>query len=250
MAKQKRKIIEINEELCNGCGQCVPSCAEGALAIIDGKAKVVKDMFCDGLGACLGDCPTGALKIVEREADPFDEEAAMEHVRRTREEKPSGGCPGSALHSFAPAGGACPGSALHAFVPEAQTASASDGPAEQNSLGHWPVKIRLVPAHAPFLNGANLVVAADCTAVAVKDFHDRFVPGNVVMIGCPKFDPDDYAAKFEELFSNANIKSVTVVRMEVPCCQGIVGAVRKGLEASGKRLPYQEIVVGRQGELS
>lgn len=247
-----RKIIEIDEDKCTGCGQCVPACAEGAIEIIGGKAKVVKDMYCDGLGACLGHCPEDALKIIEREAEPFDEEAAMEYVRQKQAEQnqaPAGGCPGAALADFtaqsAPAG--CPGSGLAAFTIE--NAAAAPQVASPSSLGHWPVKIRLMPVDAPALQGANLVIAADCAAVAHPDFHKRFVPGAVVLIGCPKFDLDaDYPGRFTGLFSSVRPNSVTVVRMEVPCCGGLPHAVKQGLAASGANIPYREIVIGRRGE--
>ncbi|NJB67712.1 NAD-dependent dihydropyrimidine dehydrogenase PreA subunit [Desulfobaculum xiamenense] len=247
MAAIIRKIIEIDEELCNGCGQCVPACAEGALSIVNGKARVVRDMFCDGLGACLGECPTGALRIIEREADPFDEEAAMAHVERTRVAA-GGGCPGTALRTFAPHGGGCPGSAMATFDAASGAASA-DAPSRVGDLMHWPVQIRLIPPHAPFLNGADLIVAADCAPVAMPDFHARFVGGNAVMIGCPKFDDAGYVERFRQLFSTADVRSVTVVRMEVPCCQGLPVAVREGLRQSGRDVPYREVVVGRRGDI-
>lgn len=245
-----RKIIEIDEAKCNGCGNCVPACAEGAIEIIDGKAKVVKDMYCDGLGACLGHCPEDALKIVEREAEPFDEEAAMEYVRQKEaaQEKSQpgnkpGGCPGAALSNL----GGCPGSGLASFKAEPKTSGSNKE--TTSSLGHWPVKIRLMPVDAPVLNGADLIIAADCAAVAHPDFHRAFVPGAVVLIGCPKFDADaDYPNRFAELFASSNPASVTVVRMEVPCCGGLPYAVQNGLSASGSDVPYREVIVGRSGE--
>jgi len=248
-----RKIIKIDEELCNGCGQCVPSCAEGALAIVDGKAKVVKDSYCDGLGACLGECPTGALTIIEREADEFDEDAAMAYVAATRGPGAAhghgaahgGGCPGSAMASFRLQGGGCPGSGMASFTPGATRGEAS-GPAP-SLLGHWPVQIRLIPPDAPFLRGADLVIAADCAAVAYPDFHREFVGGKAVMMGCPKFD-EDYAPRLAEVFKRSGVASVTVVRMEVPCCLGIAEAARRALAASGRDdLPFKEIIIGRQG---
>lgn len=236
-----RKIIEIDEEKCTGCGQCVPACAEGAIEIVGGKAKVVRDMYCDGLGACIGHCPEGALTITEREAEPFDEEAAMEYVRKKKAEKKKEkplacGCPGSAMADFRPG---------RAFAPGREAADS------ESTLGHWPVKIRLMPVDAPVLDGADLVIAADCAAVAHPDFHRTYTPGSVVLIGCPKFDTDaDYAGRFAELFTKANPRSVTVVRMEVPCCGGLPYAVRLGLAASGSGIPCREIVIGRQGETS
>lgn len=257
--KIMRKIIEIDEELCNGCGECVPSCAEGALAIVDGKAKVVKDSYCDGLGACLGECPTGALTIVEREADEFDEEAAMAYVAATRGEAAahgahaaaadpapaSGGCPGAAMAAFKAPGGGCPGSGMASFKPEG--ARDEDAGAAPSLLGHWPVQIRLIPPDAPFLRGAHLVIAADCAAVAYPDFHREFVGGKAVMMGCPKFD-EDYTARLAEVFKRSGVASVTVVRMEVPCCLGIAEAARRALAASGREdLTLEEVVIGRQG---
>ncbi|MCK9239507.1 4Fe-4S binding protein [Desulfocurvus sp.] len=252
MTREYRKIIEIDEELCNGCGQCVPSCAEGALAIVDGKARVVRDSFCDGLGACLGECPTGALRIVEREAEPFDEAAALAHVAAgggapAHGHAPGGGCPGAAAMSLRPGGG-CPGAAPARLAPAA-SAGADDAP--PSLLGHWPVQIRLVPPDAPFLRGAELVIAADCAAVAHPDFHRRFVGGNVVLLGCPKFDGDaDYPRRLAELFARSGVRGVTVVRMEVPCCAGLPAAVRQGLAASGRTdLPLREVVVARDGAI-
>lgn len=253
MVKIFRKIIEIDEELCNGCGQCIPSCAEGALAIVDGKAKVVKDMFCDGLGACLGECPTGALKIIEREAEEFDEAAAMEHVAAMNgapEAPRHGGCPGSAVADFTKPAGGCPGAGLASFAAAKGSAPRQDDAPPASSLGHWPVQIRLIPPHAPFLNGADLVIAADCAPVALPDFHSRFVRGNVVMIGCPKFDDAGYAERFAEILETADVRSVTVVRMEVPCCQGLPAAVREGIRLAESNVLYREVVIGRQGSLT
>ncbi|BBD06732.1 ATP-binding protein [Desulfovibrio ferrophilus] len=241
-----RKIIEIDEELCNGCGECVPSCAEGALEIIEGKAKVVKDRYCDGLGACLGECPTGALQIIEREADEFDEEAAMAYVASKQSvAKPAGGCPGAAMAAFNPQAGGCPGSGMASF--DKTSAAADTGGPSPSQLGHWPVQIKLIPPDAPFLRGADLVIAADCTAVAYPDFHREFVGGKTVMMGCPKFD-GDYAARLADVFRHSGVRSVTVVRMEVPCCLGIAEAARRGLAASGRDdLEIREVIIGRQG---
>lgn len=233
--KRIRKIIEIDEESCNGCGQCVPSCAEGALEVVDGKARVVRDMYCDGLGACLGECPTGALRIIEREADEFDEEAAMAYVAARGGEapaapaRPAGGCPGAGMATFAPAAPAAPGEASPSL------------------LGHWPVQIRLAPPDAPFLRGKRLVLAADCAAVAHPDFHRDFVGGNAVLMGCPKFD-GDYAERLAALFRYSGVAEVVVARMEVPCCMGLADAARRAHSACGRDdLELTEIVVGRQG---
>lgn len=239
--KVLRKIIEIDEELCDGCGQCVPSCAEGALEIIDGKARVVRDMYCDGLGACLGECPTGALRIIEREAEEFDEEAAMAYVASKQQADA-----GAAAPHAAPRGG-CPGAGMATFVPAAaQSGEAEDSPSQ---LGHWPVQIKLSPPDAPFLRGKHLVLAADCTAVAHPDFHRTFVGGNAVLMGCPKFD-GDYAERLAALFKFSGITGVSVVRMEVPCCTGLAEAARRAHAACGRDdLPIKEVIVGRQGRV-
>jgi NAD-dependent dihydropyrimidine dehydrogenase PreA subunit len=241
--KIKRKIIQIDENKCTGCGLCVPSCAEGALQIINGKARVVADKFCDGLGACLGECPEGALKIIEREAEDFDEKAVEEHLhaqarKPAQQLPPSGGCPSARLQMFAPAS-----PCQEANVPKTQ----DGGP---SALTHWPVQIRLVPPSAPFLKGADLLVAADCTPIAYPNFHRDFLSGKVVMVGCPKFDDvQDYVRKFAEIFNVAGIKSVDVVTMEVPCCQGLPLVVKKGLELSGKKVPLQQIIISTRGDL-
>ncbi|WDP90674.1 MAG: 4Fe-4S binding protein [Desulfobacter sp.] len=238
--KVMRKIIEIDEEKCDGCGNCVPSCAEGAIRIIDGKAKVVADKYCDGLGACLGDCPQGALALVEREADEFDEEAVEEMLKaQGAEEKsaPVGGCPSAAIKTFPMAG---PGLAGGKEI-------ASGGP---SALGHWPVQIRLVPAGAPFLRGADLLIAADCVPVAYPSFHADFLKGKAVMIGCPKFDDAQaYVDKLADVFAESGIKSVTTVVMEVPCCSGMAGIIKKALEKSGMDIPFKEVTVSARGEI-
>lgn len=237
-----RKIVEINEELCDGCGQCVLSCAEGAIEIIDGKAKIVKDSYCDGLGACLGECPQGALKIIEREADEFDPEAVEEYLKgKEQQEKAAAGpmpcgCPSSHIQVFDAA-------SKNANLPAFQTGGSS-------ALTHWPVQIRLVPAKAPFLKEAHLLVAADCTPVAYPNFHRDFVQGRVVLLGCPKFDDaNEYVKKFAEIFKTANIQSVTVLDMEVPCCSALPAIIKKGMEASGKTIPMEEVTVSIRGEV-
>jgi len=230
--KINRKIIEIDEELCDGCGQCVPSCAEGALRIVDGKARLVGDLYCDGLGACLGECPTGALRITEREADEFDEEA-VEKLLQSEASEPT---PES---ETLPCG--CPSTQLKSFMPATSCQKANE-PIETESvdseLCHWPVQIRLVPPTAPFLKRADLLVAADCTPVAYPNFHRDFLQGKAVMVGCPKFDDTEaYVQKFADIFKTADIKSVTVVVMEVPCCQGLPFIVEKGMEMAGQKHP-------------
>jgi len=243
-----RKIIEIDEEKCDGCGNCIPSCAEGALAIVDGKARIVKDLYCDGLGACLGHCPQGALKIIEREAVDFDEAAAHAHVARMKAEaeKPATlgcGCPGSAMMSLKPAAKAktsSPCACMGGDEPEAQA----------SALTHWPVKIKLVPPQAPFLRGADLVVAADCAPVALAGFNPNVLEGKVVMIGCPKFDDvDAYLAKFQEIFAVSGVASVTVLRMEVPCCTGLSGLVHEAARRAGSSVKIKDVVITRNGDM-
>ncbi|MFH1349939.1 MAG: 4Fe-4S binding protein [Pseudomonadota bacterium] len=243
--KMNRKIIEINEELCDGCGQCVPSCAEGAIEIVDGKARLAAEVYCDGLGACLGECPNGALCIVERDADEFDEEAVEEHLHSKSHQEGSQeatmacGCPSSHLQTFIPS---MP--CEEANKPAVQTGAA------QSALTHWPVQIRLVPPTAPFLKGADLLVVADCTPVAYPNFHRDFLKGKVVMVGCPKFDNvNEYIQKFSDIFKAADIKSITVVVMEVPCCQGLPIIVEKGMEMSGKKIPVEKVVVSARGHI-
>jgi Fe-S-cluster-containing hydrogenase component 2 len=245
--KVMRKIIEIDEELCDGCGQCAIACAEGAIAIIDEKARLVSEIYCDGLGACLGECPQGAIRMIEREADDFDPEAVEQYLKA--KESASGK---AELHIPS----ACPSSRLQVFHPrpsDQQTtrAGAADlQPAGASALSHWPLQIRLVPAHAPFLKGADLLVAADCTPFAYPEFHRDFLKGKVVLIGCPKFDDvPHYVQRFTEIFSSAGIRSVTILVMEVPCCSGLPMIVRKGMAAAGKEIPTEEIVISAQGEI-
>ena len=242
--KIERKIIKIDEELCDGCGQCVPSCAEGAIEIVDGKARLVAEKYCDGLGACLGECPNGALTIVEQEAEEFDEEAVEEylsskaHVKSVEETTMACGCPSSQIQSFVPSE-----SCQEANKPVVQNNAVS-------ALFHWPVQIRLVPPTAPYLKGADLLVSADCTPIAYPNFHQDFMKGKVVMIGCPKFDDiQEYIQKFADIFSKAKIKSVTVAVMEVPCCEGLPVIVGKGMEMAGKEIPMEKVVISSRGEV-
>ena len=241
--KVSRKIIEIDEELCDGCGQCVPSCAEGALEIVDGKAKVVADKFCDGLGACLGECPTGALRIIEREADEFDEEAVEAFLAKkeiaAENQDIACGCPSTKIQTFVPI----------ESHPETQI-SPPVGAGSESTLSHWPVQIRLIPPKAPFLKGADLLVLADCVSVAYANLHKDFMKGKVVMMGCPKFDDaQSYIDKFAEIFKTAGINSITTVYMEVPCCSGLPMIVNKGLEASGKTIPMTDILISTRGKV-
>lgn len=241
--KVKRKIIQIDEEKCNGCGLCVPSCAEGALQIVNGKARLVAEKFCDGLGACLGECPQDALHIIEREAEDFDEKAVEEYLHaKTASLTPE---------PLSMAAG-CPSTQVQTFIPSlaSEEANLPGYFAQRTALTHWPVQIRLVPSTAPFLKGADLLVAADCTPIAYPNFHQDFISHKVVMIGCPKFDEvQDYVEKFTEIFKSAGVKSITVVTMEVPCCQGLPIIVRKGLELSGQKIPLEHIVISTRGEI-
>ena len=241
----QRKIIEIDEELCDGCGQCVIACAEGALRIIDGKARVISDNLCDGIGACIGDCPQGALKIVEREAEEFDPEAVEEHLSRLEAEaRPN--------EAASASGCGCPSAQIQSFDSFASGGTGRrSAPAEnagESRLSHWPVQIRLVPADAPFLKGADLLVLADCVAVAYPALHAELLEGRAVMMGCPKFDDvESYAAKFADVIRQAGLNSITVVTMEVPCCSSLPGIVKKGMSAAGREVPYREMVISQRG---
>jgi len=239
-AKVKRRIIEIDEEKCDGCGQCVPSCAEGAIQIVDGKARLVSEKYCDGLGACLGECPNDALRVVEREAEDFDETAVEEHLQ-SREAAVEGatmacGCPSAHIQSFA--------------SPASREGVSRPVEGGVSTLSHWPVQIRLVPPTAPFLKGADLLVAADCAPVAYPDFHQDFLKGKVILVGCPKLDDaEDYVQRFADIFRSADIKSVTVVAMEVPCCQALPVIVKKGMESAGRKIPIDQVTIGIRGDV-
>ena len=241
--KVKRKIIEINEELCDGCGQCVIACAEGAIKIINGKAKVISDNLCDGLGACIGDCPQGALKIIERVTDEFDEDAVEKHLEQQEKMEP--------IPETLPCG--CPSTQIQDFTTETSCQVANKPvslSSEESALSHWPVQIRLVPPNAPFLKGADLLVAADCVPVAYPALHNDFLKGRVVMIGCPKFDDkESYVEKFAEIFKTAGIKSITCLIMEVPCCSGLPGILSKGMEKAGTTIPLKKVVISNRGKI-
>lgn len=225
-----RKIIEIDEEKCVGCGACAEACHEGAIAMVDGKAKLMRDDYCDGLGDCLPTCPTGAISFVEREADAYDE-AAVLAAKAKQEEKLPCGCPGSAAK------------AIHRQ--EAPTVCAS----QQSQLRQWPVQIKLAPVNAPWFDGAKLLVAADCTAYAYANFHQDFIKDHVTLVGCPKLDSVDYSEKLTEILKHNHIRSVTVVRMEVPCCGGIENAVKKALQVSGKFIPWNVVTISTDGRI-
>jgi len=222
-----RDIVQIDEELCNGCGLCIPNCAEGALKIVDGKARLVSDVYCDGLGACLGNCPQGAISIIEREAEDFDEEAVHTHL--AHQHTLECGCPSTAVQTL-----------------EARAEPAARG----SALGHWPVQLNLVPVEAPFFKGADLLVVADCVPVAYPDLHGTLLPGRSVVVGCPKFDDaQGYAEKLGEILRRNEVKTVTVAHMEVPCCSGLSWVVNKAVEASGKQIPVERRVITVSGEI-
>ncbi|MHB1350345.1 MAG: ATP-binding protein [Desulfobulbaceae bacterium] len=232
-----RKIIEIDDELCTGCGECVPDCAEGSLAIIDGKARLVADKLCDGLGACLKSCPTGALTIVEREADEFDEKAVEEYLHR---------------HKQAPkmVAGGCPSAQLKTFAAPSCAAANQPGTLTDSALSHWPVQIRLVPAAAPFLENCDLLIAADCTAAAYAEMHRDFIKGRVVLMGCPKFDDAQlYVDRFTDILRQRRIQSITVVIMEVPCCSGMLQIIKQARDKAGSQVPVRQVVISVQGRI-
>lgn len=226
-----RKIIKIDEEKCNGCGACVSACHEGAIGLVDGKAKLMRDDYCDGLGDCLPSCPTGAISFEPREAADYNEKAVMENRLKKHGIAHHGGCPGSKLSRI-----------MHGH------GSHTDIKAESR-LSQWPVQIKLVPVNAPYFDGADLLIAADCTAFAYGNFHNDFIKDKITLIGCPKLDSVDYSEKLTAILAVNDIKSVTVVRMEVPCCGGIQTAVQKALDASGKNVPLNVTVISTDGKI-
>ena len=228
-----RKIIKIDEEKCNGCGACAKACHEGAIEMINGKAKLTRENYCDGLGDCLPACPTGAISFEMREAPAYDE-AAVEKAKLAKQAKPL------------PCG--CPGTHAKAIKREAPS-PALKSVAPQSQLMQWPCQIKLVPVHAPYFDGANLLVAADCTAYAYGNFHSEVIRNHITLIGCPKLDEGDYAEKLTAIISNNDVKSVKVVRMEVPCCAGIENAVKRALQASGKFIPWQVVTISTDGRI-
>ncbi|MBN1424091.1 4Fe-4S binding protein [Candidatus Fermentibacteria bacterium] len=231
-----RQIIRIDEEKCDGCGLCATACAEGAIAIIDGKARLISETYCDGLGACLGECPQGAISMEEREAAPFDEEAAIQAKGATEVtgEPLACGCPGSQVQTMGPCG--CPN-------------EPGDRPEDRPSrLGNWPVQLRLVPVSAPYLRGADLVIAADCVPCAHPDFHERFLPGKVLVVGCPKLDDAAYYQdKLADMFRHNGVRSIEVVYMEVPCCGGLVRLVLGAMADAGIDIPLRLTRIGIGG---
>lgn len=228
-----RKIIKINEEKCNGCGACAAACHEGAIEMVNGKAKLTREDYCDGLGDCLPACPTDAITFEEREAPAYNEEAVRQSKMQKAGVKLPCGCPGSQSK------------ALKREVPAVETRSA----AVTSQLMQWPCQIKLVPVNAPYFDDANLLIAADCTAYAYGNFHSEFIRGHITLIGCPKLDEGDYAEKLTAIIASNNIKSVKVVRMEVPCCGGIENAVKRALQASGKFIPWQVVTISTDGRI-
>lgn len=237
-----RQIIHIDEEKCNGCGLCADACHENAIAMVDGKAKLIRDDYCDGMGDCLPNCPTGAITFETREAAPYDEAAVQANMRKQQEaqsQKPHG-CPGAAVMELG--GKASFGPAGVVGGPVVQTAQTSQ-------LTNWPVQIKLAPVKAPYFDGAKLLIAADCTAYSYANFHNDFIKGKTTLIGCPKLDSVDYSEKLTEIIRNNDIASVTIVRMQVPCCGGLEMAVKKAIQASGKFLPWQVVTISMDGRI-
>ena len=257
----KRKIIRIDEEKCNGCGLCAAACHEGAIGMAGGKARLLREDYCDGLGDCLPACPTGAISFEEREAPAYDEAAvlAAKRARAASAARSEESAPAAAARKNAPAAArgplpcGCPGSAAGTLRPAARGGAQASGvsPAGeiQSELTQWPVQIKLVPERAPFFDGAHLLVAADCTAFAYGDFHRDFIRGRVTLVGCPKLDEGDYADKLTEILRLNDIRSVTVARMEVPCCGGLENAVKRALQNCGKLIPWQVTVISTDGRI-
>ena len=233
MSKIKRKIIHIDKKKCDGCGLCVPACAEGALQILDGKAHLVNDKYCDGLGACLGECPQGAITIEEKEVEQFDEEAAKEHMKKTEHKVPLPcGCSGTMVQSL-----------------ETKKKDEAKNVKMPSELSSWPVQLMLVPPHAPFLKHANLLISADCIPFAYADFHQDLLKDRVLVICCPKLDDAKfYQEKLTEIFRLNIPKSVFVAHMEVPCCFGLINIVKNAIEASGNNIAFSEVTLGINGE--
>ena len=221
-----RRIIEINEERCIGCGACAEACHEGAIGMVGGKAKLMRDDYCDGLGDCLPSCPVDAIKFVEREAAAYDEAA----VKASQAIK-AGGCPGSRIRHME------------------RESSADDSVPVQSMLRQWPVQIKLVPINAPYFEGADLLIAADCTAYAYGDFHNKFIRNRITLVGCSKLDDIDYSEKLTAILASNNIRSITVTRMEVPCCGGLEYAVKKAIESSGKNIPCTVVTISIDGKI-
>ena len=278
----KRKIMKIDEEKCNGCGLCIPNCPEGALQIIDGKARLVSDLFCDGLGACIGHCPQGAIDIEEREAEKYDEKKVMDnivkqgkntiiaHLKHLKEHGEFGYLkeamdylvtkgikvrPGDLMETPCAGSGGCPGSRVvdsrigdrYLFSGKEQNRKKVHVPNSQ--LGTWPVQLKLVPAFAPFLDGADILIAADCVPFAYADFHEDLLKGKVLLVGCPKLDDASYyKEKISQIIVNNDIKSITHAHMEVPCCFGFLSIIKDAIAQSGKNVPFEDVTISIKGE--
>lgn len=265
-----RKIIKIDESLCNGCGACAAACHEGAIEMVDGKAKLMREDYCDGLGDCLPACPTNAISFEMREAPAYNEEAVM--LAKAKKEslespghgghtcsghgcpgsmaktlKPAHSCPGSMAKSMTPSQ-PCPGSNVKKLTPAASGSNEAVAPVT-SQLSQWPVQIKLVPVNAPYFDGANLLIAADCTAYAYGNFHQEFIRNRITLIGCPKLDDGSYFEKLTQIIANNNIKSVTIARMEVPCCGGLENDAKRALQASGKFIPWQVVTISTDGRI-
>jgi Pyruvate/2-oxoacid:ferredoxin oxidoreductase delta subunit len=235
-----RRIVRIDEEKCDGCGLCVPSCAEGALQIIDGKARLISERYCDGLGACLGECPQGAISIEQAESEEFDEEAAKKHASEHQEE---------VVEDSLPCG--CPSSTVTVLEPaESCSCAHNELVATPSALGHWPVQLTLIPPTAPFLRGADVLLVADCVPFTCADFHQRFLKGHALIVACPKLDDfQAHQSKLTEILRRSDIKSLTVLHMEVPCCSGLTHMAKQAIRQSGKEIPLKEITMGIKGDI-
>jgi len=279
----KRKIIKIDEDKCNGCGLCIPNCPEGALQIIDGKARLISDLFCDGLGACIGHCPQGAINIEEREAEKYDEKKVMDnivkqgkstiiaHVKHLKEHNEFGYLkeamdylvakgikirPGDLTDAVASGPCACPGSKISQKLPEDNQKGAKPTPKKrltpfslESRLGTWPVQLKLVPAFAPFLNGADILIAADCVPFAYADFHEDLLKGKTLLVGCPKLDDISYhKEKITQIIVNNDIRSITHAHMEVPCCFGFLPVIKDAIAKSGKKIPFSDVTISIKGD--
>lgn len=236
--KVMRKIIKIDEEKCNGCGACVPACVEGALRIVNGKARLITDKYCDGLGACLGECPQGAITIEERAAEEFDEEAVkhyhQEKNKNTKDELPCG----------------CPSATVVQFERKEAPVSSGTSSSQSSMLSQWPVQLTLVPPGAQFLQGADVMLAADCVPFAYAGFHQDFLKGRALLVACPKLDNfQAHLSKLSEILQHSEIKSLTVVHMEVPCCSGLVHMAKQAISLSGKDIPFKEVTIGVRGDV-
>jgi ferredoxin len=241
----KRKIVKIDEEKCNGCGLCADACHEGAIEIINGKAKLVSESYCDGLGACLPHCPVDAISIEERDADAFDEEYALEYQQKKQNDQQH-----AEKKEDKPLACGCPGTQSRPIKREKAAQSCTPETGEKASqLSPWPCQIKLVPVNAPCFNGASLLIAADCTAYAYAGLHERFMRGKMALIGCPKLDDVDYSEKLTAILSQNDIRSITVLRMEVPCCGGMVNAVKRAIQASGVVIPWHVVTISVDGKI-